>query len=61
MSQNKNMWITQFWHKCQLEPYNTKVTKYNNDCLKVLDLSSEGTAWHFWLIFYMYEQAAQSR
>jgi len=30
LSQNKNMWITQFWQKCQIEPYNSKGTKFQN-------------------------------
>jgi len=28
LSQNKNMWITQFWQTCQIEPYNSKGTKW---------------------------------
>jgi len=48
LSQNKNMWITKFLQKCQIEPYNFKGTIYRAIMLwSMLKLSLYMKVWSF--------------
>jgi len=55
LSQNMNMWITQFWQKCQIEPYNSKGTicvgrESPNLCIGRYPGSSWATRAEFWMM-----------